>query len=169
MKRLALAALVAVGGVACYGPDPNLTESGKGRPYVEVSFPATASPGSVHDARVTVTNPGPGDIARLLVSFTLVGVPDETPVPLVAPALGRNRTVVSVTPSPVAVADDGTVYSFGEPGAAFLPVEETKTIVFRLQVPERTGVAANSVTAYDGEDPTRARGDLLRTEVGGDT
>lgn len=170
MTRLALAGLLAVGMVACYGPDPNLTESGKGRPYVEVSFPPTAGPGSVQEAEVTVTNPGPGDIVRLLVSFTFVGVQGEgdPPVPLVAPAGGRNRAVVSVRPAPAAVAEDGTVYSFGEPGDAFLPAEETRTIVFRLEVPARDGVAANSVTAYDGEDPTRARGALLRTDVGGD-
>jgi len=33
------------------------------------------------------------------------------------------------------------------------------------EIPDRLGLLANSVTTYDGRDPTRARGVLVKTEV----
>ncbi|MEA2517364.1 MAG: hypothetical protein QOG16_1202, partial [Actinomycetota bacterium] len=44
---------------------------------------------------------------------------------------------------------------------------EAMTVVFELRVPEQPGPAANSVSAYPGEHPDRAKGVRLGTEVGG--
>ena len=175
MRRLTvLLAVTAVFG-ACTGQDPNLTESGKGRPTVTVGFPAAVAPGSVHDLKVTVDNPGPGDMSLLNVSFTLVGVAGERelPDPLIAPGTdGESASVVSVDPEPGSVSDDGTIYLFGDPGGTsadpFLAEGRSISLTFRVKIPDRLGLLANSVTAYDGRDPTRARGVLVKTEVEAD-
>jgi len=158
---------------ACTGPDPNLTESGQGRPTVAVEFPAVVAPGSVQDMQVTVDNPGPGDVSVLNVSFTLVGVAGERelPDPLVQPgAEGGSASVVGIDPEPESVSDDGTIYVFGDPDpgtspAPFLAEGDSTSLTFRVKIPDRLGLLANSVTTYDGRDPTRARGVLVKTEV----
>lgn len=150
----------------CFGADPNLTDSGLGRPVVSVEFPATATPGSVHDAELAIENPGPGDMASVIVAFARVGPAqggDELPFPIVDPGADRdNPNIVAIDPEPEGISPDGVVYRFGP-----LPEGEVMTITFSLRVPDVAGDAANSVTAYAGEDPTRARGVRLETRVGG--
>jgi hypothetical protein len=160
--RLALG-LVALAVPACYRDASSLAPSGKGLPQVVVDFPATSNPGSVHTARLEVTNPGPGDIGRLAVSFALVGAPaaQGLPTPVVAAARrGRRTSVLAVSPRPTSVGSNGVVYRF-----AALPEGEVATIAFRLRVPRAEGQAANSVTVYDELDPSRARGVRLETTV----
>jgi hypothetical protein len=156
---------------ACFGGnDPNLTESGKGKPRISVRFPATVESGSVHEAVVRVSNPGPGDINVLAIAFSLVG-PDpgatEFPAPLVALGARRtNESIVSVSPEPTGISDQATVYTFGPlDGAPRLPTGGSITITFVLKVPEGPGSAANSIQAYDGHEIDRARGVRLATEV----
>lgn len=173
MWRVTVLAGVTALSAACTGPDPGLTESGQGRPTVAVEFPAVVAAGSVHDMKVTVDNPGPGDVSVLNVSFTLVGVSGERelPDPLVQPGTkGGSASVVGVDPEPGSVSDDGTIYLFGDPDpgtspAPFLAEGDSTTLTFRVEIPDRLGLLANSVTAYDGRDPTRARGVLVKTEV----
>lgn len=173
MKRSWILVLAVAFLSSCYGPDPNLTESGQGRPTIDVEFPSSVAPGSVHDMQVTVDNPGPGDLSILSVSFTLVGVAGEPqpPDPLVQPGTkGRSVSVVSVDPVPGSVSEDGTIYLFGDADAAstpdpFLPEGASASLTFRVRIPDRIGLLANSVTAYDGREPTRARGVLVKTEV----
>jgi hypothetical protein len=156
-------ALVALVVPACYGDAANLSPSGKGLPQVVVDFPATSDPGSVHTARLGVTNPGPGDIERLAVSFALVGAPaaEGLPTPVVdATRRGRSAGVLAVSPRPTSVSSNGSVYRFSA-----LPEGEALTIEFRLRVPRVAGGAANSVTVYDEVDPSRARGVRLETTV----
>ena len=176
VKRLWFWVLAATLLSSCYGPDPNLTESGQGRPTIDVEFPSSVAPGSVHDMEVTVDNPGPGDLSILSVSFTLVGVAGEPqpPDPLIQPGTkGRSVSVVSVEPVPGSVSEDGTVFQFGDTDAAstpgpFLAEGSSASLTFRVRIPDRTGLLANSVTAYDGREPTRARGVLVKTEVEAD-
>lgn len=151
---------------ACFGPDPNLTESGLGRPYVSVTFPETAEPGSVHDAEVTIENPGPGDMSSVIVAFARVGPAqggEPLPFPIVDPGADReNPAIVSIDPEPDGISPDAVVFRFGS-----LAEGEMMTVTFSLEVPTNVGPAANSVTVYAGEDPSRARGDRLETQVEG--
>jgi hypothetical protein len=87
-----LIALLAVAFVVtgCYrGPDPNLTESGKGRPDVAVEAPTEADRGDEVTAVVSVTNPGPGDMGSVVVAFSRIGDP-QLPTPIVE--AGRRDT-----------------------------------------------------------------------------
>jgi hypothetical protein len=148
---------------ACFGGAAELSESGQGLPVVSIDFPATASPHSVHPAALRVVNPGPGDIARLVVAFARVGAPaaEGLPHPLVDPGRsGESGSVMGVTPRPASVSEDGVVYRFG-------PLAEGRSVVirFRVRVPRAPGPAANSVTIYDDVDPGRARGVRLETIV----
>ena len=173
MRRLWILVLAVAVLSSCYGPEPNLTESGQGRPTIDVEFPSRVAPGSMHDMLVTVDNPGPGDLPILSVSFTLVGVAGEPqpPDPLVQPGTkGRSVSVVSVDPVPGSVSEDGTIFLFGDTDAAstpdpFLPEGASASLTFRVRIPDRIGLLANSVTAYDGREPARARGVLVKTEV----
>jgi hypothetical protein len=159
-----LAAAVVFAG--CFGPDPNLTDSGLGRPYVSVTFPETAEPGSVHDAEVTIENPGPGDMSSVVIAFARVGPArggEPLPFPIVDPGADRaNPAIVSIEPEPDGISPDAVVFRFGS-----LPEGEIMTITFSLRVPAEEGSAANSVTVYAGEDPSRARGDRLETQIEG--
>jgi hypothetical protein len=156
---------------ACFGPDPNLTEGGQGKPAVSVDFPPSVPVSATATAVVHVTNPGPGAIRTLVVAFSLVGpaagergVPD----PLVGfGAKGRNNSVVSISPHATAVSKDGDVYTFGPRGgrAAALPAGSSTAISFRLRTPAQPGTVANAVTVYDGSAPDRASGDRLETDV----
>jgi hypothetical protein len=161
----AIVAAAAVTGLAACSGGVELAPSGKGLPVVTVDFTAAAEPGSVHTSTVHVTNPGPGDISRLAVSFALVGAPSSEglPHPIVGP--GRDRStgdVVTVQPRPLSLSADGAVYRFDG-----LAEGGSVTLRFRLRVPEQPGIAANSVTVYDDADPSRARGARLETRVEG--
>ena len=163
MRRLfllvGLAALVFNG---CFGPDPNVTEGGKGKPEVELVFPDTAPPGSVQTAELTITNPGPGDMRSLVVAFSRLGDP-KLPVPIVdVTARGGEGAVDDVEPQPNAVSRDGVVYTFDG-----VPEGDSVTFTFRLQMPVSRGLAGNAILVYDGQDPDRARGVRLEVEVGG--
>ncbi|MGH2729764.1 MAG: hypothetical protein ACRDJI_04065 [Actinomycetota bacterium] len=143
---------------ACYGSDTNLTESGKGRPEVAVEFPASVEPGSTQTAFLDITNPGPGDIDRLLVTFSLRGGVDN---PIVGVgAKGENPNVVGIQPAPLKVSPDGIIYHFEG-----IEEGESTVIEFELTVPMTPGVVGNSVIVSDAQELDRARGVLLRTTV----
>jgi hypothetical protein len=130
-----------------------------GRPVVDVDFPAVSEPGSTHTATFTITNPGPGRMRSVFLAFARVG----TDLPIVeAGAQHENPYIVAIDPEPDAVSLDGVVFRF-----AGLDAGETMTVSFDLTVPTERGLAANSVTAYPGEDPQRAKGVRLQTQVGG--
>jgi hypothetical protein len=159
---------------ACFrGDDPNITASGKGKPEISAELPATVEAGSVQEAAIEVTNPGPGDMEILAIAFALVGpAGEETEFPSAIVPLGarrQNRAVISVSPEPTGVSDDGTVYTFGplEGGAPRIAEGESITVLFELRMPDEPGPAANSVQAYDGNEIERARGVRLSTEVRG--
>lgn len=167
MRRLVAAAgAAAVLLIGCFGPDPNLTESGKGKPVLAVDFPDAVSPGEVATATLTVENPGPGDIRIVTVAFAGVGVPAASgplPVDLVPiTTTPDNPAVRSVEPQPQSVSNDGVVYYFGG-----LEEGETMEIAFEIVAPEEPGPAASSVSVYDGREPDRIRGVRLETVVRG--
>lgn len=167
MLRAVTLLLVSVAALsACYGENPNLTEGGLGRPYVTVEFPATVESGSTHDAIVTVENPGPGDMDSVVIAFARVGPArggEPLPYPIIDPGARReNPAIVAIDPEPAGISTDAVVFRFGR-----LPEGESMSITFTLEVPAVAGPAANSVTAYAGEDPSRARGARLDTDVEG--
>ena len=159
---LALAALLAL---ALFVANRDLPADEAGRPEIAVEFAATAEPGSIQTATITVTNPGP-DIRTLFLSFARVGPASggrEIPLPIVdAGSRHQNDAIVSIEPEPEATSIEGVVFAFGR-----LPSGESMTMTFDLRVPEEEGPAANSVTAYAGEEPERAKGVRLETQVGG--
>jgi hypothetical protein len=140
---------------ACYENGANLTPTGRGRPELAVTFAAETEPGSIHQATFEVANPGPGDIGSLVVAFAMVGVPGRGGVadPLVrVGSRHRSPSVVGIRPRPAAVSPDGVVYRFDAPpeagaGAPILEEGESLRIEFDIIVPQRAGVAANSVQA----------------------
>lgn len=164
MRRFALLCAAVALLPGCFGPDPNVTETGKGRPIVSVGFAAQSAAGSVSTATVRVRNPGPGDMARIVVAFAYVGPAaggEELPTPIVGPALRRKLSaVVKVHPEPRARSRDRVVYVFDG-----LAEGESAILHFDLRVPDEPGIAANSVTVYDGDDPERAAGGRLETLV----
>ena len=154
--------LALLAAPACLAGFTELSESGKGLPQVTVEFPDEADPGSVHRAALDVANPGPGDMASVVVTFARVGAPavEGLPNPIVDPGRGPDSgTVVSVEPRPTAASPD-VMYRFGP-----LAEGRSTTITFDLEVPRLPGPAANSVTVSDGDDPGRARGVRLETLV----
>lgn len=160
----AVSVFVALIVAGCFGEDPNLTESGLGRPVVSVTFPELSAPGSLQDAEVTIENPGPGDMTSVVVAFARVGPAQgggPLPYPIVDPGARRkNPNIAAVEPEPVGISTDAVVFRFGP-----LAEGESMTITFTLRVPAEPGPAANSITAYAGEDPSRARGVRLETQV----
>ena len=166
MSRLLAAAVALASLTACFGSNPNVTESGKGKPLLSVEFPETVSAGSVATATFTVDNPGPGDIRTVALAFASVGAAGASgplPAELVPIATSsENPVVTSVTPEPRDVSPDGVVYFFG-------PVDEGESveISFDIRVPEAPGLAANSVSVYAGEEPDRIKGLRLETVVRG--
>ncbi|HVM34352.1 MAG TPA: hypothetical protein VM784_03310 [Actinomycetota bacterium] len=142
--------------VGCFG-DGELTSSGKGRPQVEVEFPASVRAGSVADATITVTNPGPGDMSGVAITFARVG--NFYPIVDVASG-GENPAVANVDPEPDRVDRAAVVYRFGA-----LREGESGVYRFGLVVPDRRGPAANSVTVSAAEDLERIRGLRLETVV----
>ncbi len=164
MRRLALVVVVSFVATACFGPDPNLTDSGKGRPYLSVEFPDQVEAGSTNTAVLTVENPGPGDMSQVVVAFSAVG-PARGGEPLpgeLVPFASRkdNPVIAGIVPRPQAIAPNGVVYVF--PG---LEEQSSMTIRFRIVAPDRVGTAASSVTVYDGREADRARGVRLETKV----
>lgn len=163
--KVLLAALVALVGSACFGPDPNLTPSGAGLPELEVDFPARSPAGSTQTARFTITNPGPEAIASIVVAFARVGPAQgggDLPTPIVDGGFdGQNPAVKAIRPRPREISQAATEFFFGPLGEG-----EATTIEFDLLIPEVRGEAANSVTVYDGSEPDRIRGARLSTAVG---
>lgn len=161
-SRLSIVAAGLLLLVACVGETQSLTDEGRGFPDPEVTFPATATAGSVQTAELTVTNPGPGDMGSLVVAFSRLGDP-ELPVPIVDVS-GRDEdgAVRDVSPKPNAVSPDGVIYTFEG-----IDVGESVTIEFELTIPSADGPAGNAILVYDGGEPDRARGVRIETEVGG--
>ena len=162
MRRLAaLASLVLILG-SCYGPDASLTESGKSKPELELQFPSTTTPGATEVAELTITNPGPQVMDSLVVAFSRLGDPDlPAPVVDVAPPNGEGA-VREVSPKPKGISPEGIIFTFDG-----LDADGSMTISVTLVMPAETGPAGNAILVYDGQDPERARGVRLETEVGG--
>ena len=162
---LALAFAALLGG--CFGPDPDLTESGKSRPDLTIDAPPTAAPGDEIEATLTISNPGPQEFSGTVVAFARLGDP-QLPYPIVESVAGRAVGVVDVAPDPVAESPDGVTFRF--PGLAD---GESLKITFTLRIPERGAMTGNpesvgnSVQVYDAEDPERARGVPLKLQLGG--
>lgn len=147
---------------ACFGDAQVLTEAGEGYPELAIEFPETTTPGATETAVLMISNPGPGDMESIVVAFSRLGDP-ALPAPLVdVEGPNQDGAVKNVTPEPTAVSPDGITYTFGG-----VDEEETMTIEFELVVPRVDGVAGNAILVYEGQDPNRARGVRLRTEVGG--
>jgi hypothetical protein len=164
---LAATAAAALLLSSCLGPDPNLTESGQGKPEITVKFPAEVPAGSTQEAIFTVTNPGPGAINVLAIAFARLGDP-KLPQPIVDVAPRSKGAVLEIDPEPRAVSRDGVVYAFGTSRGETEPVlrvGESLEITFTLAMPVTPGPAGNSVQAYDGNAVERARGVRLETEI----
>lgn len=148
--------------VACFGDSQSVTEQGKGFPELTLDFPASTTAGSTETAALTIMNPGPEDMDSLVVAFSRLGDP-ELPQPIVD-VVGRNDegSVRDVDPRPNAVSPDGIIYTFDG-----IAEGESTTVTFTLVVPNQTGPAGNAILVYEGQDPNRARGVRLKTEVGG--
>jgi hypothetical protein len=159
-------ALVAVVALALFIGNREVPESEAGRPEIAVEFPEVSEPGSIQTATFTITNPSDEPMASTFMAFTRVGPAaggEPLPLPIVDPgAKHENPAIVSIDPEPDASSIDAVVFRF--PG---LDPGEAMTVVFELRVPEQPGPAANSVSAYPGEHPDRAKGVRLGTEVGG--
>lgn len=158
---LCAGALVAT---SCYGADPDLTPEGAGLPDLEIEFPDSAASGSVHPAVLTITNPGPRPMSTLVVAFARVGPSQsggDLPAPIVdGGAQRKNPSIVSVDPEPRAVSLAAVEFTFDG-----LAEGESTEITFELKVPGAPGEAANSITVYEGSDPSRIRGARLQTMV----
>lgn len=145
---------------ACAGPDPNLTESGTGKPQVTAEFPETAEAGDVVTAVIEITNPGPEDMTSLVISFARVGDP-SLPYPIVEPLPNRARAgIEDIRPDPNGESPPDATYTFGP-----LAEGDSTTIEFDLVIPDQEGTVGNSVQVYDGAEPERARGVRIETEV----
>lgn len=160
---LALAVLL---GVVLFIANRDVPEGLAGRPEIAVDFPAAAAQGSTQTARFTIRNPGPNEMKSVFLAFARVGpAPGDNrlPFPIVDPGAQHvNPAIVSITPEPVASSIEAVVFRFGS-----LDVGESMTVEFELRVPAERGPAANSVTAYPGENPELAKGVRLGTEVTG--
>jgi hypothetical protein len=162
-RAIAAAVAAVVLTVSCFGPDPEVTASGKGLPQLSIEFPQTSEPGSTHTATLTVENPGPQPMTSVVVAFLRVGPAQggQLPEPIVdGAAKHKNPAILGIEPKPEAISQAAVVFTFDG-----LREGESTTIAFRLKVPGTLGEAANSVTVYDGSDPTRARGVRLQTTV----
>ena len=157
---LLLVVLLVFGG--CYrGPDPDLTETGKGRPDVTATAPPDAEPGDTVEAVIEVTNPGPGDMTSVVVAFSRIGDP-RLPTPIVEVGRGgRSEGIAGVRPEPDVISPDGVIYRFGG-----LAEGESMEITFELVMPNLRGDVGNAVTVYDGSEPGRARGTRIAISLG---
>ncbi len=160
MAVIVVALLAGLG--ACYRPNPNVTETGKGKPQMTIEFPAESTSGSRETAAISVTNPGPGDMPSVVVAFSRIGDP-SLPEPIVDSAIGgTNPAIVSIDPDPDVIAPDAVTYRF-----AGLPEGESMTISFTFQLPKGRGEVGNAVQVYDGAEPERATGGRLSTTLTG--
>jgi hypothetical protein len=160
MKRLVVLAVVLLAATACLGPDPNLTESGKSKPTITADFPETVDAGETFMLTLDISNPGPEDMAGVVIAFARLGDP-SLPNPVIdAGAKGRNDAVVKVDPQPNAVSIDGVVYTFPA-----LAEGDSMTVSFELVAPDIAGAAGNSVQVYDARETDRARGIRFLTTV----
>ena len=157
-------AIIAIVAIALFIAQRDVAS--EGRPEIRVDFPAASEPGSTQTATFTITNPGPQRMQSVFLAFARVGPAaggGQIPLPIVdAGARHENPAIVSIDPEPDAISIEGVVFRF-----AGLDGGESMTVSFDLVIPGQPGPAANSVTAYPGEDPERARGVRLETEVGG--
>ena len=137
-----------------------------GDPVITVDFPATAEAGSIQSATFTISNPGPTGMDSVVLAFARVGPSQggsELPFPIVDPGSDKtNPNIIDVQPEPAAISPDAVLFKF--PG---LDEGDEMTVTFELRIPDVTGEVANSVTAYAGEDPSRAKGVRLSTQVQG--
>jgi len=156
--RIAIGLAVLLAG-AVYIATRDVPVGSEGRPVISVEFPAASEPGSVQTATFTITNPGPGRMNSVFLSFARVGI--DPPIVEVG-VQHENPNIVSIDPEPEAISLEAVVFRF-----AGLDEGDTMTVSFDLKIPEERGIVANSVTAYPGEDPQRAKGVRLQTEVGG--
>ncbi|MDQ3661516.1 MAG: hypothetical protein M3454_10740 [Actinomycetota bacterium] len=159
---VALSAALTLGAV-CAGE-----ETGPGQPQLQVSFPEQVQASEVATATLTVINPGPEEIGSLVVSFSLVGSAGGTvSEPLVASgARKQSPSIEEVRPEPGGVSLDGVVFRFsGDGSTAVLDAGEEISIEFDIRVPRPPGLSASSVQVYAGENPERAQGVRLETEV----
>jgi hypothetical protein len=160
MKRLVAACVVLLALAACFGPDPNLTATGKGRPDITADFPPIVDAGETFDVTLEITNPGPVDMDGITIAFARLGDP-SLPIPVVdAGATGTNEAIVTIDPEPQAVSLDGIIYTFPPLGEG-----DSTTITFELKAPDISGAAGNSIQVYDSRDPERARGIRFLTTV----
>lgn len=150
---------ILLGG--CAGPDPNLTESGKGKPLVTAQFPETAAPGDVVTAVIEVENPGPGDIQPIVVAFTRVGDP-SLPLPIVEPRRSlRAAGIEDIRPEPAGASPTDSTFTF-----AGVAEGDSTTIEFDLRIPpDAEGTLGNVIQVYDGAEIDRARGARIQLEV----
>lgn len=163
MRKLLAAVSSCLVLVSCFGQDPNLTDSGKGKPQVTVEFPEQVQRRSVESAVVAVTNPGPGDMSGFSIEFSLVGKAggESLPTPLVAPGSGEESpSIEGVAPEPTAVSLEGVRFFFGG-----LAEGESTEVRFEIEAPDEPGVAANAVIVSDVDEIDRSRGVQLVTEV----
>ena len=157
-----LAAALLLGAVCAGQP------TGSGRPQLLASFPQQVRSSAVETATLQVTNPGPEAIESLVVSFSLVGSAGGTvSQPLVAAGSRKQSpSIEDVRPPPGGVSLDGVVFRFsGSRSAPVLAAGEEYSIEFDIRVPRPPGLSASSVQVYAGENPERAQGVRLETEV----
>lgn len=161
IRVLGAAACLALVLGGCAGPDPNLTESGKGKPVVTAEFPETAAPGDVVTAVIEVENPGPGDIQPIVVAFTRVGDP-SLPLPIVEPRRGlREAGIEDIRPEPRGASPTDSTFTFEG-----VPEGGSTTIEFDLRIPpDAEGTLGNVIQVYDGAEIERARGARIQLEV----
>jgi hypothetical protein len=163
---LALACLAA-----CFGPDPNLTEDGLGKPLLSVDFPSEAAAGSIEALQIEIDNPGPGDMSSFTVAFANVAVggaqSSVEPLLRLAPPpeqLGDDQeispSIDSMEPEPLTVGEGGLVFRFGP-----LPEEESTSVSFEIMMPDGAGTYANSVQVFDSQVLDRIDAVKLQVEV----
>ena len=169
--RLLAPALVLLGMAGCFGPNPNLTESGLAKPVVTADFPARVNTGSTTELRVGVENPGPGDINSFSIAFAVVAVGgtqgNAEPLVVPAPAPARvggdqdiSASIASISPDPTTIGQGGVVFQFGPLGE-----EESTEVVFEITAPSESGRYANSLQVYDSQALDRIGAIKVETEV----
>jgi len=167
--RAVLASLALASLAACFGPDPNLTDDGLGKPLLTVDFPTEATAGSTEELLVEIDNPGPGDMSSFTIAIAnvAVGGTEGNAQPLLLPApppeqLGDDQqvspSISSIEPEPLTVGEGGLVFRFGP-----LPEEESASVSFEVVVPEESQTYANSVQAFDSQVLDRI--DALKVQV----
>jgi hypothetical protein len=163
MRQVAIALLIPLLLSACFGgTDPNLTTSGEGKPVLSIEFPPSVEPRAEEVAKLEITNPGPGDMDVITVSFTPLGAPDLPGALIGFGAKNGNPSIADIDPKPRNVSLDGVLYTFEG-----VPEGGSKTIEFTIRTPVLPGRYANSVRVTDGSDPSRERGVPLETRVEG--